>query len=284
MNGNDIMGSITGTASLTVVSNVRNSVGNGITKPHFAMIENTLCVIKGINNPEKHLVLFNEYFGYRLAGELGLSIPEFGFATINQETTFDNEDKRKYFTDGCLCFFTKYIEKTVPLRGVKQLYGASAYDLISLFLYDLLICNNDRNPGNLLLRKPKAQNLIVYPIDYTHAFELQAIWDRGQLKRFVEDPREKIELGKISKQSVYQHIKEVRVYRGEEVEDCFSHFQYRLARINLRDILEEIPDVLLEKITKEDLDYFIRFIEIRIDGLNEIRKFAQKEIIGGDQL
>ncbi|EUJ56611.1 HipA family kinase [Listeria fleischmannii] len=218
------MGEITTANALLEVTNVRNSVGNGTTKPHYGVIDEKLCVIKGINNPEKHLVLFNEYFGYSLAKILGLNTPDFGFALISHKTLFDDERKKKYFIPGCLCFFTTYIEKTVLLRGVKQLSGAEESDLLGILLFDLLICNIDRNPGNLLLRKPKNQNLTMYPIDYTHAFELQAIWDQGQLSRYVKEPREEIDLERIHTQRIHQDIKEAKTFRAENIEGCISYF------------------------------------------------------------
>ncbi|WP_167630557.1 HipA family kinase [Listeria valentina] len=278
------MGSTSGVVTLLTISNVRNGVGNGITKPHYAIINNELCIIKGMNNPEKHLVLFNEYVGYRLAAILGLSVPEFGFAKINQETHFDESGKRKYFTNGCLCFFTKYVEKTVPLRAAKQLQSASSYELVSIFLYDLLICNSDRNPGNLLLHKPKTQNLSIYPIDYTHAFELQAVWDGGQLKRFVEKPKEKVDLDKIDNQLLYQYIKEAKIYRIEEIDECVNHFKNSLSTVNLEEVISEIPKELLCKIEKIDIEYFLRFLESRIEELDQLKDYMKSKIIGGDQL
>ncbi|MBC1400874.1 hypothetical protein HB904_11005 [Listeria booriae] len=275
------MGDLSTTSTLLKISNVRNSVGNGITKPHFAIINGNLCVIKGIDNPEKHIALFNEYCGYRLAEELGLSIPKFGFSLVDENTTFDNEEKRQYFKKGCLCFFTEYIEKTVPLRSTRQLQGAANSELIAILLFDLLICNKDRNPGNLLLRQLKLQNLIIYPIDYTHAFQLQVLWEQGQLKHYTEEPKTPIVLEDISDQRIHHSIEESKTFSQEDIEICVKHFKNKLESVDIRNIIEGMPDVLLTKVSSCDIDDFVKFIEMRICELDSIQSYLTKRIAGG---
>lgn len=67
-------------------------MGNGATEPKFAMTDdNTPVVVKTNNCPEGNLILFNEYFCYRLAILLDIKMPISVVCVIDNETVvYDN--------------------------------------------------------------------------------------------------------------------------------------------------------------------------------------------------
>mgnify|MGYP001072021108 CR=1 FL=1 len=104
----------------TVVQEIRNSVGNGSTDPHHAIIDGIDCVIKGIENPEGHIALVNEYFGYKIAEKCGLRVPKYGFSNINDFTKTKSEYSET-FPQHSICFYTHTIKNVVLLRSIRQL-------------------------------------------------------------------------------------------------------------------------------------------------------------------
>lgn len=66
------------------IKTVQHNIGNGITEPKLGMTDdNTPVIIKTYNGPEGSLVLFNEYFCYRLAILLDIPMPVSGICTID---------------------------------------------------------------------------------------------------------------------------------------------------------------------------------------------------------
>lgn len=59
-------------------------------------------------------------------------------------------------------------------------------DFIKILLFDHLIFNTDRNPGNLLVQYYK-KNITLQVIDHSHVFINQAIWDANCLHRAMEE-------------------------------------------------------------------------------------------------
>lgn len=270
---------------LLKVSEVMNMVGNGVTEPHYGIINGVHCVIKSINNPEGHLALFNEFVGYSIAELFQLSLPNFGFAVITNETKFDEEITKQVFTENSLCFYTEQIEKALPLRSSKQISDATEMELLKILYLDYLICNKDRNPGNILVRKTKIRSLQIFPIDYTHAFELQVLWDGLQLKRFVDNPLEEVDSVSVSEQLIHQIIRESKNFNLSIIEECRDYLFDKLKDFDIRLVVKEIPETLLSLIDDEDYYLFIEFVNIRLNSLNEITdKLLQNLSLGGGKI
>lgn len=267
------------------ISFVKSSVGNGITDPHYASIGSMNCVIKSINNPESHLALFNEYIGYCIGSKLGLTLPKFGFAIIHEDTEFEDGVEMELFNCGSICFYTEVVEKVALLNSPNQLKQANKKELIAIVIYDCLICNKDRNRGNLLLQKLKGQPLLIYPIDYTHAFELQVVWDCLQLARFVNTPFEKIDLNLVVDQFIHTRIKESHLFYAEEVSEIADYFKRTLELVDLNSIISCIPTQILKKISETDLNLFKEFMYLRFSSIDEINSFIVCKLCnGGGQL
>ena len=161
----------------------------GVTQPLLAMLKDKdgepfLAFIKVKGNPEGVRCLINELISYRLASELGLLMPHSGIALIDENTT-DNSGMLTQDSFG-YCFYSRQIPKADKLipRIMRYIENKDMYEKIILF--DHIIYNTDRNPGNLLIAYKKAEK-IIYAIDHTHVFKNQAIWDSLCLKRGIAE-------------------------------------------------------------------------------------------------
>ena len=141
------------------VVSVDRDLGVGVTHPAYATLEcDDYCFhafIKLKDNPEGVLCLINELISSRIAKRLGVLIPECGVATIDDDT-IDNTSYCIQEESRGSCFFSKQIEAAVKLneRAMPYICNKDSYEKIILF--DHLIYNTDRNPGNLLLSSKKS--------------------------------------------------------------------------------------------------------------------------------
>lgn len=254
----------------TVVQEIRNSVGNGSTDPHHAIIDGIDCVIKGIENPEGHIALVNEYFGYKIAEKCGLRVPKYGFSNINDFTKTKSEYSET-FPQHSICFYTHTIKNVVLLRSIRQLQKSENRYILKILLLDIVICNTDRNLGNLLLRQRKNKPLEIYPIDYTHAFKVEVHWDFGrQLQRFLPPDIELIDNEEMIEDSpILKMLIEKCCMERQDIIELIEEFKTILNGINLNSIKEEIPSDLIARISDDGLNDFVNFIKYRINTIDE---------------
>lgn len=254
---------------MKTVSEVLFAVGNGITEPYYALIDGVVCVIKFINNPEGPTALINEYVGYSLANSAGLRLPEYGFATTTSETLFEEKEMQQEYSN-CICFYTVFIEKTVLFRSPKQISDCENHDLINILLIDCILCNPDRNPGNLLLKKPKNEPLLIYPIDYSHAFHLGVLWPYDNTLRKIENGVIELNIADYLSQQIPCLFMESRRFTREELTECGRIMMTKLSCLNTEEILNRIPIDLFNKVPEIDRDAFINFLNRRVLGINTI--------------
>ena len=155
------------------ISVVQHNMGNGATEPKFAMTDdNTPVVVKTNNCPEGNLILFNEYFCYRLSILLDIKMPISGVCMIDNETViYDNCVNTNQLGLG---FYSTYLHKSTVLIPTIINMMQNKEDFIKILLFDHLIFNTDRNPGNLLVQYYK-KNITLQVIDHSHVFINQAI-------------------------------------------------------------------------------------------------------------
>jgi len=164
---------------------VQHNIGNGITEPKLAMTDaNIPVVVKTYNGPEGSLVLFNEYLCYRLAILLDIPMPGSGICLINEETVIYN---------GCVAkdqygygFYSTYINKSAPLVDTIISMMKNKEVFYKILLFDHIIFNSDRNPGNLLVQYYKS-NITLQVIDHSHVFINQAVWDASCITRAMKE-------------------------------------------------------------------------------------------------
>lgn len=157
--------------------------GIGVTHPCIARVddgETFTAFIKLIDNPEGSRCLINELVSYRLATALGVLVPESGVAFVD-ENTVDNTGCSLMTSSYGPCFYSRQIEKALQLNAEVMRFIDNKEMYEKVIMFDHLIYNADRNPGNLLLTGKKREK-VLYAIDHTHVFKNQAIWDANCLE------------------------------------------------------------------------------------------------------
>ena len=171
------------------VCSINQQQHKGVTEPYVATLcygeETFLAFIKTKDNPQGDRCLINELISYRLAKELDILMPVSGVAIINNETQ-DNTGSFELLNNTGSCFFSKQIYKANNLSKSTMYYidNKDCYEKIMLF--DHLIYNSDRNPGNIILPFKKGKKLL-YTIDHTHVFKNQCIWDANSLRLGIKE-------------------------------------------------------------------------------------------------
>ena len=248
------------------IKTVQHNIGNGITEPKLAMTDdNTPVVVKTYNGPEGSLVLFNEYFCYRLAILLDIPMPISGICIIDQDTHIYNgcvkSDQYGYgFYSTHLNKSVTLVDTIIPLIKNKEVF-------YKILLFDHVIFNTDRNPGNLLVQYYKS-NITLQVIDHSHVFINQAIWDASCLKRAIKE--KDYFSTRVLEDNVYLYS---MFYRNMAVteknfKDHKINFCSKITENVLRNVITDIPQELLPPL--KDIDALVEYLLYRVDHLDDI--------------
>lgn len=166
------------------VKEVQYVLTNGATLPARALlVDNTNVILKYFREDIGKLVLFNEYFAYRLAEAIGLPMPQSGICIIN-EKTIDNNHVLRPESYG-YAFYSTYVSSTIFKQGIiKHLSNIDIF--YRLLVFDHIIFNTDRNEFNLLTTFSKKDTSFTV-IDHSHVFKNGTIWDANCFKYGIED-------------------------------------------------------------------------------------------------
>lgn len=251
-------------------------MGNGITEPKFATTDdNTIVVVKTLNGPEGSLVLFNEYFCYRLAILLNIPMPTSGICLIDEDTEiFNNCINENQLGLG---FYSTYVNKSVTLVNTIIKFMKNKEEFVKVLLFDHIIFNTDRNPGNLLVQYYK-NDINLKVIDHTHVFINQAIWDANCLSQAIKD-RDYFSTRVLEDNSyIYSMFFQNMTVTTEILKNNALIFHDVITESNLRNIILDIPQEWLP--SQRDLETLIKYILYRVEHIedicNTIIKFLRK--------
>lgn len=254
------------TSSYPKVTLIQSKVGNGITDPKYAVLENTTnIVLKEYNGNEGNLILFNEYVSYKLAILLDLPMPESGFCIIDENTKDDGGliTKDNYG----ISFYSTLINKVAPLKLgiISKIQNKDIF--LRLLIFDHFIYNKDRNPGNLLVQFYK-NDIKLYIIDHSHVFKNEAIWDSQCLEIGIKEndysDTQIIEKNKILYNMFFQNV----VINEEKLESEKQLFQKRINYDIISKLIDECPEEI--RPSKMDIDSLIKYLLYRLDNLDKI--------------
>ena len=140
-------------------------------------------------------------------------------------------------------------------------------DFVKILLFDHIIFNTDRNPGNLLVRFCK-DDISLKVIDHTHVFINQAIWDATCLRRAI-DENDLLSKRVLEDNSyLYEMFFHNFSVTKEMMEKESLVFKSRISRDIIAELIDLVPDEW--KPRKEDLDELINYILYRVDNLDVI--------------
>lgn len=229
------------------VKKVLSAVGNGITEPFWCILDNdTTVVYKSIGNPESNKALINEWIGYNIAKLVDLPIPFSGAAIWDHNTDVDEPIYNELTKDDSvskhygLGFFSTQVEHSSPITS-PSIYNKikNKDDIPRIVLFDVLIGNYDRNPGNLLLSYKK-NNIKLHIIDHSHIFDIGCMWDDIQLDRITSEP---IDINKILESNNHQYSMffEFRALDKNLIEEIINDFNNSITKSKIEDIMNTIP-------------------------------------------
>lgn len=248
-------------------------VGNGSTDPLFAGLEDGRvwdAVIKTKENPQGVLALANEIVAYKLAIAADIPMPVSGIAVIDSET-----DGQGLVTEASWghCFYSERIDKAVIAIPSSL---SSAYDPLlfaRIILFDHLIYNKDRNPGNLLITMRKGIKKL-YVIDHTHVFKNQTIWDAECLRRGMRenDYRDTA----IMELNGYDGFTENARIDLDLLREAARVFETRYTSLVIGEAIEDIPSDW--PVRSDDLCALKEYLEYRVHHIDEICNVVDKWI------
>lgn len=164
-------------------------------------------------------------------------------------------------------FYSTYLNKAatlvdtiIPLMKNKDVF-------YKLLLFDHIIFNTDRNPGNLLVQYYKS-NVTLQVIDHSHVFINQAIWDANCLKRAIGE--KDYFSTKVLDDNTYLYSMFYRSMpvSAENFKDLTVNFRSKITESVLRNTIADIPQEWLP--SSRDIDALIEYLLYRINHLDDI--------------
>lgn len=241
-------------------------MNNGITEPKLATLDaNTPVVIKTYNGPEGPLVLFNEYLCYRLAVLIDIPMPESGICLIDSNTiVYNNCITSDQYGYG---FYSTYLNKSVTLVDtiISRIKNKEVF--YQVLLFDHLIFNTDRNPGNLLVQYYK-NNILLQVIDHSHVFINQAVWDANCLIRAIQE-KDYFSTRVIDENKILygMFFRNMSIHK-EDFDELKLLFRNKITKRVLQDIIADIPTEWLPP--AQDVDALVEYLLYRIDHIDDI--------------
>lgn len=249
------------------ISQLCYNMNLGSTEPKFAILEDgTQVVTKLYNGLEGNLVLFNEYLCYRLAILLDIPMPRAGVCILDSSSEIQDETLADSHNYG-KAFFSEYMPKVTKLLPTIIGKMRNKEDFVKILLFDHIIFNTDRNPGNLLVRFCK-DDISLKVIDHTHVFINQTFWDANCLKRAMDENdllnTKVLEYNTYLYQMFFQNFSVTK----EMLEKESLLFKSRINRDIIVELIGCIPNEWKPK--QKDLDELVSYILYRVDNLDVI--------------
>ena len=254
------------------IKRIIRAIPNGATKPYvIECTDGNQYVAKFPGNPDGTRVLINEYVCACFAQMLQLPIPSFELLFINNIESYSNYLEGIELVNGTV-FCSRMIDKASQVPGYRALSKVSNRDdIVKILIFDVIIGNNDRNPGNLLINL-KNKSLVM--IDHSHVFIYEAIWDADQLKKTIKS---EISIGEMNQFSF--NMLSVEISKVDK--EVIKKFKEKIKSINKDDIINIVNSVPSDwNITNDDKEALAEFLYNRIERIDEIYNILK--IDGGD--
>lgn len=182
---------------LVKASRIAAPIKIGSTRPYYIVCDDgDTYAVKFQQNPQGIKAVINEYICSELATHLTLPVPKPVLIKTNDDFhDLYGEKLSSYIGEEIkpgVHFGTRKIKKAIPIEETGSLgamldHAKNIHVLSELFIFDLFICNNDRdsNGGNLLFDMNEKMIIIL---DHTHVFDLGTIWESQQLNMRIGEP------------------------------------------------------------------------------------------------
>lgn len=245
------------------ISNILRPIGIGVTNPYIVELDNKKkYVAKFPGNPEGDRALINEYVCAELAKLFELPIPNYELVTINDIEKFQQKLPNIEMVNGTI-FCSERMEKAEPIPDYYILTKVkNKEDVLKTLIFDIIIGNDDRNPGNFLVNF-KNQSFVI--IDHSHVFNKGVLWDAKSLEELIDA---KIDINNMQKKSFEISILMLNNIDYENTLEKYREKIKSLREKDIENIINKIPQDW--KISAEEKRKLIDYLMNRINRIDEI--------------
>ncbi len=254
---------------------VIKKMGNGSTIPYLVQCsDGKKYVAKFPGNPEGKRVLINEYICGSIARKLKLPCPLFELIKVKNISRHIGDDSEIELIDGT-AFGSEYLDKVSIADDYEVISKTdNKNDAIKILIFDIIINNNDRNPGNLLVNF-KNKSLVM--IDHSHVFENEAIWDSNSL---MATQNSKINVSKMNQKNYNNLIQCLNCNDyGQEIRE-FVKLVKKLTKKYFEELTSTIPNDW--NISNEDKNALVEYLTTKFSRVDEICRFININLKGGE--
>lgn len=253
------------------IRRIIRTMGVGITKPHEVECDDgKKYIAKFPGNPDGSRVLINEYVCAELAKLFQLPIPNYSLVKIDNIKDYNGQLDGIELVNGT-AFCSEEIEKSGPVPNYLALtYTTNSIDALKTLIFDVIVGNNDRNPGNILLNL-KNKSFVI--IDHSHVFIHGALWDKYNLEDLIDND---ISVDSLNRKTFNTLISSNNVSSNKEVIRKYIDVVKSIEEQDIDRIFNGIPEDWF--ITEEEKKVLKRFILDRINRVEEIYRLLN---IGG---
>lgn len=252
------------------ITEIERMIPLGITNPYLVKCDDgKRYAAKFPGNTDGTRVLINEYVCANLAKLLDLPIPNFALAVTPELDVFKKQLPNISPISGTV-FLSEWMDKVAPVPDHQVLSKiTNKFDTIKVLIFDVLIGNNDRNGGNLLLNF-KNNSFVI--IDHSHVFIYEALWNEN-LNDLIG---KKIDIANMNQ---YSFSRLILCLNNREYISAIEEFISKIKKISystIEGILNSLPDdwTLTEK-EKMSLTNFLLDRIKRIDEICAILKIER---------
>ena len=174
-----------------------------------------------------------------------------------------------------LGFYSTYLHKSTVLIPTIINMMQNKEDFIKILLFDHLIFNTDRNPGNLLVQYYK-KNITLQVIDHSHVFINQAIWDANCLHRAMEEKDYFSTRILEDNNYLYDMFFKSMSLNTECLENVANSFKARITKPALEHLISEIPTEWLPY--QKNIDALIEYLLYRVNHIEDICETIKQHV------
>ncbi len=263
------------------VQKIHRCYEDGSTLPvRCCLSDGAEVVVKYRNNPESSKTLVNELIANSLAKLVDNQSLSFGICSLSMEAHLESEVDLQLFTltpEYCgPAFYVEFVKNIVQFSP-SACRRYNHLQLVKMMLFDHIVYNKDRYPRNLLAAMDGSDN--IYPIDYSHVFKNECIWDQYTFKQGMAENDFSDRYILESNVDVYKAIFLSSCPCTDDFNQLLKDIPKQLTDAAIQSIMTMLPPEWLEdaRISAQDLLTLKEYLLYRVSHLAELVDLIVKE-------
>lgn len=201
-----------------------------------------------------------------------MNCPEGGLCTLDERAAYSpvfacQKEKIICSDNYGTCFYSKYIDKIIPFTYATARRISDFENFQKMIIFDHIIYNKDRHFGNILF---DASMYKFYPIDHSHVFKNQTIWDKCCFEQGIEDNDYNDKHIITSNFDTYDSVWVNQKYDYNLAIHQAENIAKILTPSLISDIIKQVPSEWTTEIPREDIECLNKYINYRIAHLKDI--------------